>query len=150
MGREGVGKGEKGRGANDSCDVVNSFVFVVVAMKFFAPWCRSCKALEPKFKRVTAEPYSSHVKFAQFNVQNNRDFVKSLGILALPSVHFYSREGILDAFPCGPSKVPILKSKLKAVVKERVDEEVSDFPLPFFSLLLRFSHPSMYARSLVF
>jgi len=58
----------------------------LVCVKFFAPWCRSCKALEPKFKRVMNEDYSVHVRFAQFNVQDNKEFVKSLGILALPSV----------------------------------------------------------------
>ena len=49
--------------------------------------------------------------------------MKSLGILALPSVHFYAFGGILANFPCGPSKIPILKAKLKAAVRERVDGE---------------------------
>ena len=57
-------------------------------MKFYAPWCRACKGLEPKFKKIALDDESG-VVFSQFDVQKNKDFVKSLGILALPNVHFY-------------------------------------------------------------
>jgi len=56
------------------------------------------------------------------SISNNKDFVKSLGVLALPSVQFYAgAEGVIENFPCGPSKVPILKKKLIALINERVD-----------------------------
>ncbi len=43
--------------------------------------------------------------------------------MALPSVHIYGsgEEGLVENFPCGPSKVPVLRKKLAQVVNERVD-----------------------------
>jgi len=97
----------------------------LVVMKFFAPWCRACKGLEPKYKRVANADEASDVVFAQFDVQHNKRFVKSLGILALPNVHFYAGGGetkVLESFPCGPSKVPILKKKLSDYITNRLDD----------------------------
>jgi Ca2+-binding EF-hand superfamily protein/CRP-like cAMP-binding protein len=55
-------------------------------------------------------------------VQHNKDYVKSLGVLALPSVHLYAgKAGLVESFACGPSKVPILKRKLVQLVNDRVD-----------------------------
>ena len=55
-------------------------------------------------------------------MSENKDFVKSLGVLALPSVRMYAgTDGLVENFPCGPSKVPILKSKLAQLVLDRVD-----------------------------
>jgi len=56
------------------------------------------------------------------NIQGNKDFIKSIGVLALPTVQFYAGQGLrVDTFPCGPSKVPILKKKLVQFVNEHVD-----------------------------
>ena len=72
--------------------------------------------MEPKYKQVAAD--ERYVKlpivFAQLDVTHNKEFIKSLGILALPSVQFYAGPlGLVENFPCGPSKVPILKRKLR-------------------------------------
>lgn len=98
----------------------------LVVMKFFAPWCRACKGLEPKYKRVANAGDAKDVVFAQFDVQHNKKFVKSLGILALPNVHFYSggeSSKVLESFPCGPSKVPILKKKLGEYIVNNIDAD---------------------------
>ena len=41
----------------------------------------------------------------------------------MPSIHIYGsgEEGLVENFPCGPSKVTILKKKIANVVNERVD-----------------------------
>eukprot|EP00519_Triparma_laevis_P015030 CAMPEP_0182491148 /NCGR_PEP_ID=MMETSP1321-20130603/726_1 /TAXON_ID=91990 /ORGANISM="Bolidomonas sp., Strain RCC1657" /LENGTH=456 /DNA_ID=CAMNT_0024693407 /DNA_START=570 /DNA_END=1936 /DNA_ORIENTATION=- len=88
-------------------------------MKFYAPWCRACKGLEPKFKKIALDD-DSGVVFSQFDVQKNKDFVKSLGILALPNVHFYGDQDLVESFPCGPSKVPVLRKKLSEYVETRL------------------------------
>lgn len=45
-----------------------------------------------------------------------------MGVLALPSVHIYAgSEGLVENFPCGPSKVPVLKKKIAQVVNSKVD-----------------------------
>jgi Ca2+-binding EF-hand superfamily protein/thiol-disulfide isomerase/thioredoxin len=97
----------------------------LVVLKFFAPWCRACKGLEPKFLQIANdEKYQDlPIMWADLSIQHNKDFVKSLGVLALPSVQFYANGGLVESFPCGPSKVPILKRKLAQFIDERVDLE---------------------------
>ena len=58
------------------------------------------------------------------SVQSNKDYIKTLGVLALPSIHInVGSEGLIENFPCGPSKVPILKKKISQVVNQKVDPE---------------------------
>jgi len=58
------------------------------------------------------------------SVQGNKEYIKSLGVLALPSVHIYAGiEGLVENFPCGPSKVPVLKKKIAQVVNKKVDSK---------------------------
>ena len=93
-------------------------------MKVFAPWCKACKGLSPKFQGlVRDEKYKGlPIVWADLNIQGNKDFVKSIGVLALPTVQLYAGDGIkTDTFPCGPSKVPILKRKLVKLVNDHVD-----------------------------
>jgi len=92
-------------------------------LKVFAPWCRACKGLEPKFQKMTVTPeYNDNVPivWASLSIKDNKAFVQSLGVLALPTVQFYVGGSIVDTFPCGPSKVPILKQKLTALVQDHV------------------------------
>ncbi len=97
----------------------------IIIIKFYAPWCRACKGLEPKFIQIAKEEKYANlpIKFCQMSVQGNKDYIKALGILALPSVHIYGsiEEGLVENFPCGPSKVPILKKKIAQIVNSRVD-----------------------------
>jgi CRP-like cAMP-binding protein/Ca2+-binding EF-hand superfamily protein/thiol-disulfide isomerase/thioredoxin len=95
----------------------------LVVLKIFAPWCRACKALEPKFAKLSQEPSLNDgipILWASLSIQHNKAFVQSLGVLALPTVQFYVGGKLLDTFPCGPSKVPILTKKLDALVHDHV------------------------------
>lgn len=96
----------------------------LIVLKVFAPWCKACKGLAPKFQGlVRDEKYKDlPVVWAELNIQGNKDFVKSIGVLALPTVQLYAGNGAkMDTFPCGPSKVPILKRKLIKLVNDHVD-----------------------------
>ena len=42
-------------------------------------------------------------------------------VLALPSVQFYVHGGVVENFPCGPSKIQILKRKLAQFINANVD-----------------------------
>lgn len=59
--------------------------------------------------------------WADLTIQHNKDYVKAIGVLALPTVQFYVHGQRADTFPCGPSKVPILKRKLAQFVNQHVD-----------------------------
>jgi len=101
----------------------------IVIMKFYAPWCRACKGLEPKFIQISKDTKYAKLPlvFAQMSVQDNKEYIKSLGVLALPSVHIYAGiEGLVENFPCGPSKVPVLKKKIAQVVNKKVDSKTME------------------------
>mmetsp|Transcript_21913 Transcript_21913/g.52142 ORF Transcript_21913/g.52142 Transcript_21913/m.52142 type:complete len:702 (+) Transcript_21913:176-2281(+) len=96
----------------------------LIVLKVFAPWCKACKGLAPKFQGlIRDEKYKGlPIVWAELNIQGNKDFVKSIGVLALPTVQLYAGNGVkTDTFPCGPSKVPILKRKLVKLVNDHVD-----------------------------
>mmetsp|Transcript_5343 Transcript_5343/g.15583 ORF Transcript_5343/g.15583 Transcript_5343/m.15583 type:complete len:520 (-) Transcript_5343:327-1886(-) len=62
--------------------------------------------------------------WAQMSIQHNKDYIKSIGVLALPSVHIYAgSEGLVENFPCGPSKVPIFKKKLASTLNLKIDPQ---------------------------
>ena len=42
----------------------------LVVIKFFAPWCRSCKAMDVKYKRLAAQ--NKNVKFFEVRVGDPR------------------------------------------------------------------------------
>ncbi|GAX19322.1 hypothetical protein FisN_4Lh098 [Fistulifera solaris] len=95
----------------------------IVVLKVYAPWCRACKALEAKFLQVRHDPKYSNlpIVWADLTIQHNKEFIKQLGVLALPTVQFYVQGRLIDTFACGPSKVPILKRKLASTVNKHVD-----------------------------
>lgn len=80
--------------------------------------------MAPKFQGlIRDEKYKDlPIVWADLNIQGNKDFVKSIGVLALPTVQLYAGDGVkIDTFPCGPSKVPTLKRKLVKLVNDHVD-----------------------------
>jgi thiol-disulfide isomerase/thioredoxin len=97
----------------------------LVVMKVFAPWCRACKGLEPKFNAIVRDKKYKDlpIVWADLTIQHNKDYIKSIGVLALPTIQFYAHGQITDTFPCGPSKVPILKRKLVQFINQNVDAE---------------------------
>ena len=53
------------------------------------------------------------LRFAAVEYAANIEMCKSLGIKKLPSVFIYSQDQLVDSFPCGPKKVPMLLEKLE-------------------------------------
>lgn len=104
----------------------------IVVLKVFAPWCRACKGLEPKYQQIAAsdEYADMPVLFTSMSIQNNKDYIKSIGVLALPTVQFYKSGQLVDNFPCGPSKVPMMKTKLAELVADSVDNETRTLKPP--------------------
>jgi Ca2+-binding EF-hand superfamily protein len=99
----------------------------LVVIKFFAAYCQACKALEPKFIAVKEDRQLEGlpIVWAEYQAQrSNKDLFQRLGVLTLPTVHFYDgSRGLVENFPCGPAKVPLLKKKLARFLNTRVDPE---------------------------
>lgn len=96
-------------------------------MKFYASYCRACAALAPQFLAVKNDKQLTDlpIVWAEFKASAaSKGFFRRLGILSLPTVHFYDgSNGLVENFPCGPSKVSILKRKLANFLNARVDPE---------------------------
>ncbi|KAL3826770.1 hypothetical protein ACHAXA_000596 [Cyclostephanos tholiformis] len=96
----------------------------LMVVKFYAPWCRACKSVEPKFLQISKDPAYAGIPiiWGQLSVQHNKAFVKSLDIMALPSIQIYAgSEGLVETFPCGPSKVPMLRRKITETINDKID-----------------------------
>ena len=82
----------------------------VVVIKFFASWCRACKAMAPKISRV-AEDWPD-IEFYEIMFDDNKKLCKSLGIKILPFVEIVAgTAGKVESFSCGPSKISQLQAR---------------------------------------
>ena len=88
----------------------------LVVLKIFAPWCRSCRALEPKVKR-TARDYPQ-VRFFEMDYEQNKELCNRLGVTAMPTfLLYFSTAGEIDKFSCGPMRINILRDKIDDMLR---------------------------------
>lgn len=99
----------------------------LVVIKFFASYCRACKALEPQFIAVKNDDQLANlpIVWAEYQSQRkNKELFQKLSVVALPTVQFYDGpRGLVENFPCGPAKIPLLKQKLAQFLNTRVDPD---------------------------
>jgi thioredoxin 1 len=94
----------------------------VVCIKFYASWCRACKAMAPKFTKV-AEDFPQ-IEFHEVLFDNNKKLCKKLGIKVLPYMEIVAGfKGKTDGFTCGPSKISMLMAKLEDTSEAHCDVE---------------------------
>ena len=93
----------------------------LIVVRFFAQWCKTCRAMEPKFRSIVRDPkYSKNMSntnrsilFADFNVTPiNQDYSLSLGVENVPTVQVIVPGGLVENFACPPSKIHKLKRRL--------------------------------------
>jgi len=104
----------------------------LVIVKVYAPWCKACKAVSPKFLAISkdAQYEDMPIVWADLTIVGNKDYIKAQGILALPSMLFYAgSEGLVENFPCGPSKIPIMKRKLTQLVNDWIDPNTKEMTI---------------------
>ena len=89
----------------------------LTVVKFFAPWCRACKAMAPKYIRV-AEDWPD-LEFYEILFDDNKKLCKALGIKILPYMEIIAGgKGKVESFTCGPSKISLLVGKLEDAASE--------------------------------
>eukprot|EP00316_Scyphosphaera_apsteinii_P025131 CAMPEP_0119339946 /NCGR_PEP_ID=MMETSP1333-20130426/99371_1 /TAXON_ID=418940 /ORGANISM="Scyphosphaera apsteinii, Strain RCC1455" /LENGTH=148 /DNA_ID=CAMNT_0007351583 /DNA_START=158 /DNA_END=604 /DNA_ORIENTATION=- len=91
----------------------------LVVIKFFASWCRACKAMAPKYKKVAqVRSKNSTAEFYEIMFDNNKALCKKLRIKVLPYIQIVAGgEGIVDSFTCGPSKIALLSERLEKYIQ---------------------------------
>ncbi len=61
----------------------------IVAVRFFAPWCKSCKAAHPHFKKIVSR-HSPYVKFIDVPLTKETAYIhEGLGVPSVPFGHIY-------------------------------------------------------------
>lgn len=111
---------------------LNSNPNTLLVLKFYAPYCKSCKALGPLYKHLAHDTTYSKlpIVFSEMNSRPNMDFIKEIGIKALPTVSVYrggtaaGAEGLKHTQMCGPAKFKDFKKTLYDVVTDTFDEEM--------------------------
>jgi thiol-disulfide isomerase/thioredoxin len=76
----------------------NTFKFVVV--RFYAPWCKACRAIERPFRRLASHPDFTTVKFVEVPVTKDNAYLhQGLGIPSLPFAHIYQTSNDVTTNP---------------------------------------------------
>ena len=84
------------------CEMIDKVPRMAV-VEFYAPWCRTCKAVEPTFERVAAK-YKDEVDFFKVDFKANKRLALAERVWALPTVHFYVPNfGRVNRFTLSPS-----------------------------------------------
>jgi thioredoxin-like negative regulator of GroEL len=64
-----------------------------VVIEVWASWCHNCKAMKPIFK-ASADEHKDKADFYELKADDNMDLTKSLKIMGVPTLLFYSH-GVL-------------------------------------------------------
>lgn len=82
-----------------------------VIVEFWATWCGPCKMMKPVFERVS-ENNDTSVQMYTMDIDNNKEFAKSLGIRSIPTVKMFNNGDVVD------TKVGVLQeNQIKDLVK---------------------------------
>ena len=101
----------------------------IVCVRFYATWCRSCKAITPAFRKLpTIFP---SVKFCEVPVTKGNAYLhQGLGIKSLPFAHIFHPEvGLVEELKIGKKNFKSFVQSLKSYVEGICDlpvEEVGD------------------------
>jgi len=83
----------------------------LVVIKYYASWCRACKALAPKVEKIARS--NPGVTFYEIEFESNKAMCKDIGIRVLPWIQFYQDGKVVESFSCGPSKSQQISKRLE-------------------------------------
>lgn len=90
----------------------------LVVLRVHARWCRSCRALEPKWRRLARELQDVH--FAEMEYEANKMLAFRLSISKMPTFLIYDAQlGQVDNFTCGPKRAQLLREHIDAAYNAR-------------------------------
>lgn len=68
----------------------------VVAVKYYADWCGSCKLFAPKYRRISDEEQFTNVRFLEVNAEENPAARKSAGVDNLPFLAVFKNGQLVE------------------------------------------------------
>lgn len=94
----------------------------IVVVRFFANWCKSCKASEPYFKKL-ARKYHSEVKFVQVPLTKETAYLQEgLGVPSVPYGHIYHpTAGLVEEVKVSKPHFKTFKESLESYVRGSCD-----------------------------
>lgn len=105
----------------------------IVAVRFYAPWCRACKAAAPSFYRVARE-LQDKVKFVDVPVTKESSKIhQGLEIPAIPYSHIYmpgEHAGLVEELRMSRPRFPQFEEALKSYVDGYCEIEDFDYRDP--------------------
>ena len=66
-----------------------------IIVEMWAPWCGPCRMMKPVFERV-AQNNNTDVQMYTMDIDNNREFVSSLGIRSIPTIKIFDGGEVKD------------------------------------------------------
>jgi thioredoxin 1 len=79
--------------ANELQEKINNGEKVIV--EFWGTWCGPCLMMKPTFEKVANEN-TSDVQMYTMDIDNNREFVSSLGIRSIPTIKVFNGGEVTD------------------------------------------------------
>jgi thioredoxin 1 len=81
-----------------------------IIVEFWAPWCGPCRMMKPKFEKVASENITE-VQLYTMDIENNKDYVVSLGVKSIPTLKVFNQGGLVE------TKVGVLQEQqIKGIV----------------------------------
>jgi thioredoxin 1 len=97
----------------------------LLCIKFYAAWCKSCKAIAPKYTAL-AEKYNDQVHFFEMQfatTKEMKELFSELKVKKTPCVQFYRGDkGRLATIVCGPRHWTDVGKNLDMYLHEDMDE----------------------------
>jgi thiol-disulfide isomerase/thioredoxin len=90
----------------------------MVVVRFFAPWCRACKAVAPLYEQLASQYNSEKVKFVQVPLtRQNGHLHQGLGIPSLPFAHIYHPQvGLCEEMSMNKNKFSEFRDTLETYI----------------------------------
>mmetsp|Transcript_32968 Transcript_32968/g.42616 ORF Transcript_32968/g.42616 Transcript_32968/m.42616 type:complete len:257 (+) Transcript_32968:182-952(+) len=104
----------------------------IVAVRFFAPWCKSCKAAHPHFKKLVSR-HSPNVKFVDVPLTKETAYIhEGLGVPSVPFGHIYHPEaGLVEEMRINKRVIGEFRDALESYVNGSCDLPLDEESVEF-------------------
>jgi thiol-disulfide isomerase/thioredoxin len=100
----------------------------MVVVRFYAPWCRACKAAQQPYRRLSRAFSGQRIKFVECPVTESNAFLhEGLGVPSLPFGHIYHPEaGLVEELSINKKVFKDFERVLKYYVNGQGEVEYKD------------------------